>query len=141
MADMHHEIQIAASPDKIYEAIATVEGLRGWWTGDSIAEPRVGSTAEFGFYDRRFLFRMRIEELMPGKKVVWSCVGDHDEWQGTRLTWEILQRDGAIVLTFTHGDWRSTTSFFASCNTTWGMLMYRLKDYAEGKSPGPYWEK
>jgi len=69
MADMHHEIQIAASPDKIYDAIATVEGLRGWWTGDSIAEPRVGSTAKFGFYDRRFLFRMRIEELIPGKKV------------------------------------------------------------------------
>ncbi|MFQ5989817.1 MAG: SRPBCC domain-containing protein [Candidatus Methylomirabilales bacterium] len=141
MADMHHEIVIDASPEKVYDAIATQEGLRGWWTGDSVAEPRVGSIAEFGFYNRQFLFRMRVEELMPGKKVVWSCVGDHDEWKDTRLTWDISQRDGGTVLHFTHGNWRSTTRFFASCNSTWGMLMYRLKDYAEDNAPGPYWEK
>lgn len=141
MVEMHHEIQINASPQRVYDAIATQEGLRGWWTGDSTVEARVGSVAEFGFYDRKFLFRMRIEELTPGKRVVWSCIGDYDEWKGTRLTWDISQKDNATILYFVHGNWRSATRFFASCNSTWGMLMYRLKDYAEGKSPGPYWEK
>ena len=75
MTDMHHEIPINAAPEKVYEAIATQEGLRGWWTGDSAAEPRVGSVAEFGFYNRQFLFLMRIDELTPGKRVVWSCLG------------------------------------------------------------------
>lgn len=141
MAEMHHQIPIDASPEKVYEAIATQEGLRGWWTGDSIAEAQVGSVAEFGFYNRKFLFRMRIDELQPGKRVVWACIGDYDEWKGTRLTWEISRTDGTSILRFVHGDWHSTSSFFASCNSTWGMLMYRLKDYAEGKNPGPYWKE
>jgi len=36
MADMYHEIQINASPAKVYEAITTQKGLRGWWTGDGV---------------------------------------------------------------------------------------------------------
>ena len=52
MADLHHKIEIEASPEKVYEAITTAEGLRSWWTGDSVAEPRVGSIAEFGFFNR-----------------------------------------------------------------------------------------
>jgi hypothetical protein len=31
------------------------------------------------------------------------------------------------------------TDMVATCNSTWGELMYRLKDYAEGKNPGPLW--
>lgn len=141
MAEMHHEIPINAAPEKVYEAVATQNGLRGWWTADCVAEPRIGSVAEFGFYKRQIVFRMRIDELKPGKRVVWTCLGDYDEWKDTQLTWEIFQRDKATILRFAHGNWRSITDHFASCNSTWGMLMYRLKDYVEGKNPGPYWEK
>ncbi|MEE9181023.1 MAG: SRPBCC domain-containing protein [candidate division NC10 bacterium] len=141
MAEMHHQIPINTSPEKVYEAIATQKGLKGWWTGDSVAEPRVGSVAEFGFYNRKILFRMRIEELTPGKRVVWACIGEDDDWRGTRLTWDISQKDEKTFLHFIHGDWRSTSGHFALCNSTWGMLMYRLKDYVEGKDPGPYWKE
>jgi uncharacterized protein YndB with AHSA1/START domain len=139
MANMRHEVEIDAPPEKVFEAITTQAGLRGWWTADSMAEPRVGSVAVFGFYNRRLLFRMRIEKLTPGKKVVWTCLGENDEWKGTRLIWQISQKEGTTVLRFVHGDWRSISGYFAYCNSTWGMLMYRLKDYAEGKAPGPYY--
>jgi len=137
MADMYHEIQINASPTKVYEAITTQKGLRGWWTGDSVAEPKVGSVAEFGFSKRATLFRMCIAELIPEKRVIWECLGDFDEWIGTKLIWEIMADDDATKLRFTHGNWRSTDSWFATCNTTWGALMYRLKDYVMGKKTGP----
>jgi len=78
--------------------------------------------------------------LTPGKQVVWACLGDHDEWTGTRLTWDISRKDGATLLRFTHGNWRSTSGIFATCNTTWGELMYRLKNYVEGRNPGPRWK-
>lgn len=141
MPDLNHEVEINASPEKVYDAITTQKGLRSWWTGDSVAEPRVGSVAEFGFYKRAILFRMRIDVLTPGKRVVWACLGDHDEWKGTHLTWDISQKDGKSTLRFVHGGWRAASGFSASCNSTWGELMYRLKDYAEGKSPGPHWKE
>ena len=29
----------------------------------------------------------------------------------------------------------------ATCNSTWGELMYRLKDYVEGKNLAPHWRQ
>jgi uncharacterized protein YndB with AHSA1/START domain len=141
MAIMHHEILIGSEPEKLYEAIATPKGLRSWWTADSVAEPRVGSTAEFGFNKRALVFRMRVKTLTPAKRIVWSCTGNHREWKGTRLTWAISPKGRMTLLRLTHSNWRSATSFFASCNSTWGMLLYRLKDAVEGKRPGPYWKE
>jgi uncharacterized protein YndB with AHSA1/START domain len=31
MADIWHEITIAATPDKVYKAITEEEGLTSWW--------------------------------------------------------------------------------------------------------------
>ena len=138
MPDMHHEVWINTPPEKVYEAITTAEGLRGWWTDDLEADPRVGSTAEFGFNNRSTLFRMRIVELTPGKRVVWECLGDPDEWKGTRLSWEVSEKEGNTILNFVHANWSSTAGYFALCNSTWGELMHRMKAYLEGKEPGPH---
>ena len=139
MPDLMHQIPIAATPDRVYAAVATSAGLRGWWTADSNAEEKVGGKAEFGFAKRSVMFRMTVERLEPGKTVVWSCHGDQPEWAGTRLTWDISPEGGASMLRFTHGGWKAADDYFAMCNSTWGELMYRLKAYVEGANPGPHW--
>lgn len=139
MPDLNHQIPIAASPEKIYAALATSTGLKGWWTADSKADEQVGGKAEFGFDKRGMLFRMTIDKLEPGRKVVWRCHGDHPEWNGTTLTWTIAREDAGSTLRFTHSDWMSVSDFYAMCNSTWGELMYRLKAYVESGRPDPHW--
>ncbi len=87
------------------------------------------------------VFRMKVEKLEPGKLVVWSCQGEHPEWAGTTLTWNISNKGGITVLRFTHGGWKSVSDFFATCNSMWGELMYRLQGYLEGRNPGPHWRE
>ncbi len=140
MSEMRHFITIEATPKDVYAALTTDRGLRGWWTADSHIEPRVGGAAEFGFDERAAVFRMTVEELVPSKRVVWTCQGDPPEWAGTRLTWELEPGDGVTHLRFIQSGWREITDFVASCNSTWGELIYRLKDYLEGKNPGPRWK-
>ena len=141
MVDIRHQIPIDASPEKVYAALATQAGLRNWWTADTQADEKVGGKAEFGFSKRGMVFRMKIEKLEPGKQVVWSCHGDQPEWNGTTLTWNIANEDGATVLRFTQSGWKAMTDMCAICNSTWGELMYRLKGYLEGKNPGPHWRE
>ena len=47
MAEIKHQIPIDASPDKVYAALATPAGLRGWWTADVRADEKVDGKAEF----------------------------------------------------------------------------------------------
>jgi uncharacterized protein YndB with AHSA1/START domain len=141
MAELKHQIPISTTPAKVFAALATQAGLRGWWTADTAADEKAGGKAEFGFDKRQMVFRMRIEKLEPGKQVVWSCHGDHPEWNGTTLTWNIASEDGGTVLRMSHNGWKSVSEYCTSCNSAWGELIYRLKDYAEGKNPGPRWQK
>jgi len=139
MADLKHQIDIEASPEQVYAALATSQGLAGWWTADAHAEEGIGGKAEFGFNKRAAVYRMTISKLDPGKEVAWSCQGDNPKWAGTRLTWRITPEGDGSVLRFTHSAWKSASDFFAMCNSTWGELMYRLKGYLEGRAPGPRW--
>jgi uncharacterized protein YndB with AHSA1/START domain len=141
MPDLLHQIPVDALPEKIYGAIATQKGMRGWWTADTQMDEEVGGKAEFGFNQRQTVFRMKIEKLEPEKRVVMSCHGDHPEWDGTTLTWTMASENGATMLRFNHSGWKSVTDFFAICNTSWGELMHRLKDYVEGRNPGPHWNE
>jgi uncharacterized protein YndB with AHSA1/START domain len=141
MVDIRHQIPIAAAPEKVYAALATSTGLKGWWTVDSKADDRVGGKAEFGFDKRGMVFRMTVDKLEPCKEVVWSCDGDHPEWRGTTLTWTIAREDGGSTLRFTHGGWKSVSDFCAACNSTWGELMYRLKAYVESGRADPHWRE
>jgi uncharacterized protein YndB with AHSA1/START domain len=141
VAEIKHQINVKAAPEKVYAAIATQAGLRRWWTADTEADEKVGGKAEFGFDKRGTVFRMKIEKLDPGKRVVWSCHGDNPEWAGTVLTWELTPEDDDTTLRFTHSDWKAITDLCAICNSTWGELMYRLKNYVEGRNPGPLWKE
>jgi len=139
MAELRHQIPINAAPEKVYAALSTQAGLRGWWTLDATADEKVGGKAEFGFDNRQTIFRMKIEKLEPGKQVVWSCHGEQPEWIGTILTWDIRREGNITMLRFTQGEWKSMSEMYAMCNSSWGELVHRLRDYAEDKNPGPHW--
>jgi uncharacterized protein YndB with AHSA1/START domain len=139
MVDLHHTVPINAAPDRVFAAIATQEGMRGWWTRDTILEPKVGGKAEFGFDRRGAVFRMTIDELEPNRRVRMTCSGDPAEWAGTTLDWKIASTPEGATLSFVHGGWRNQTDFCSSCNSMWGRLMFRLKEFAETGTPSPQW--
>ena len=97
MVDLSHNVPINASPDKVYAAVATEAGMRSWWTNDTQMEERVGGNAVFGFNQRTVTFRMTIDGLEPGRRVVINCHGDPPDWNGTRLTFEIAAADGGTT--------------------------------------------
>lgn len=139
MPDLKHRILINASPQRVYQAVTTPEGLSGWWTED--AEQHEEGILLLGFYDRTTVYKMHIDNLEPARSVQWTCETGQ-EWEGTRLCFELEPAaNDSTILTFTHANWRVPSSFFYECNSTWGELMYRLKAYAEGNEPGPHFTK
>jgi uncharacterized protein YndB with AHSA1/START domain len=139
MADILHEITIAAPAAPVFDAVTSERGLKGWWTDDVRADAKSGTVAEFGFFGHTTVFRMRIDALAPASEVRWTCIGGPEDWIGTTVDFALSPgEDGGTTLSFKHGGWRQASSHFARCSTTWGLLMHRLKGYAEGKGVRPY---
>jgi uncharacterized protein YndB with AHSA1/START domain len=139
--DSLHEIPIHAAPTKVFEAWTTADGLRGWWT--AVAAVPGGADGEYvlSFDGGKVAFHFRVEEEVPGERVLWRGVegpGMPGEWVGTKIDARITSGgDGHTRLQFAHRGWRSAEGFYCVCNTTWGELMYRLRDWCEGHSRGP----
>jgi uncharacterized protein YndB with AHSA1/START domain len=134
-----HMVLIDADANTIYDAISTGKGLAGFWTKDSQADAKEGSIAKFGFGGPSL--EMRVDELKPGRLVRWSTHKGFDDWNGTRVTWEIRRvKDGSHEVWFTHEGWSKDLppADLASVNYTWGRVVGRLKKYSETGNPSPY---
>jgi uncharacterized protein YndB with AHSA1/START domain len=136
MADIRHNVAIKATPEKIYEAITTQEGLANWWAKQTTAKPEVGFVNVFTF--GKFRNEMKVTELVPSQKAAWECISSIDEWVGTKIVFDLEEKDGKTVLRFAQEGWRAVTDTFAGCNYDWALFMKSLKSYCETGTGDPH---
>ena len=60
------EIELSAPPARVYEAIATADGVRAWWTDGTFAE-EVGGVGRLSF--GHGWTELRVERLVPEREV------------------------------------------------------------------------
>jgi len=137
LKSIYHRLLIEAPAEKIYEALTTQEGLAGWWTPETIAEPEVGSISRFSFGPDYFK-EMRVETLQPYSKVKWLCLKAFEDWIGTKLTFELRPHARGTVLFFHHDGWKAYTPEFASCTYDWALFFRSLKLLCETGKGQPY---
>lgn len=143
MVDILHRVGIKAPVSKVYTALATVEGIGGWWTRETSGTSKVGETVRVRFAapDGTELGSMTMEvvALEPDKKVHWRFRAGPDEWIGTDATFD-LYRDGEYtIVLFGHRNWREAVEFTAHCSMKWATFLLSLRELAEtGKGkPSP----
>jgi uncharacterized protein YndB with AHSA1/START domain len=137
MASIKHLLMIKTSPEKVYKALTSTEGLRGWWTLEAKTDERVDGIAEFKF-DVQYYIKMKIVKLVPNNIVVWECIKGDKEWIGTTFLFGLEEKEGDTVLKFTHSNWKEETDFFASCNYHWGYYLRSVKLFCETGKGTPF---
>ncbi len=134
MPDIQHLVFIKSTPEKIYEAISTQQGIASWWSIYNNAKAEVGSTYHISF-GGGYYKEIKVTELVPGKKVVWQILDAHPEWLNTTVLFHINMGINSAELRFNHAGWKEYTDMFAQCNHHWGVYLQNLKIFTEtGKS-------
>jgi uncharacterized protein YndB with AHSA1/START domain len=137
---------IAAAPAKIYQALTTAEGQRGWWTTDCEVGKKVGEEAAFRFNPMSggggtMEVRFRIDTLVPNEAVEWTCVGQQNnpEWQGTRIAFRLRSAgNGKTTLDFAHSGFAARSAVYEACTKGWTYFIESLKKYAETGTGTPH---
>ena len=135
MPDIMHTLKIHMSPDRVYQALTTADGIRNWWTRDAAIDPKVGGTGEFGFYGRRFVAKVRIEALEEPSLVRWKVT--NSAWQGDLIEFDVRPEATHTRLSFVHRGWAQADRGYASASTRWGFYLFSLKQYLETGSGTP----
>ena len=132
------------TPVQVFNAINNV---RGWWS-----EEIEGSTDklndEFSYhYEDVHRSKIKITELVPGKKVVWLVLEnyfkfteDTKEWTGNKIFFEITEKDNKTLLRFTQEGLVPQYECYEICQGAWTTYiqqsLYSLIITGKGKPNG-----
>lgn len=124
-SDFTITLLLEETPEKVFSAINNV---RGWWTGEPGVEGNTGKlNDEFTYrYKDLHYSKQRITELIPGKKVVWlitdsklDFIKDKSEWTGTKITFEISEKNSETQIRFTHIGLVPGIECYHDCSKAW----------------------
>ena len=130
METIAHQVWINAGKEKVYDAVTTSDGLSKWWIKDCTIRQEIGFVNVFrmGGEDHDL---MLILDLKRNEYVEWECVNENGLWTNTRLSFEIIEKQGVCVLNFKHSRWPEMTEFFTICNFHWARHLLMLKALCE----------
>ena len=109
MVDIIHRIGIKAPAAKVYEALATAQGVAGWWTRETTGTAKVGGKVNVRFHkDGNEIGQMDFEmtSLDPDREVRWRILAGPPEWVGTDVTFQLTQDGDMTIVVFGHRGWK-----------------------------------
>ncbi|MFG1842051.1 SRPBCC domain-containing protein [Micromonospora sp. NPDC049175] len=130
MVDILHQVGVVAPLDAVYQAVATPEGVAGWWSVDTTGKSEVGGRLAVRFGDDPG-FDLEILELDPAGRVRWRVTDGPTEWIGTEIGWRLDERGDFTIVQFTHEGWREPTELMHQCSTKWATFLLSLKALVE----------
>jgi uncharacterized protein YndB with AHSA1/START domain len=96
---------IRAPRERVFDAIATIDGPRHWWTTEVTGSATTDGELRFGFAGLDEQMVMRVTASQWPSAVQWSCVEHtrNNEWTGTLLEFRLASRGpGESELEFRH---------------------------------------
>jgi Activator of Hsp90 ATPase homolog 1-like protein len=134
-------ILVDKTPDEAFNAINNVPE---WWTGEPGVEgstDKLGDEFTYRYKDLHYS-KQKITELIPGKKIVWlitdsklNFIKDKSEWTGTRISFEISEKNNKTQIRFTHVGLVPGIECYSDCSNAWGQYIQQslLKLITTGK--------
>jgi uncharacterized protein YndB with AHSA1/START domain len=127
--------------ERVFDAVATLEGLRGWWTPLVQGTPTAGGDVRFDFEGMEEHIVMHVERAARPSSVEWTCVvhTSLEDWAGTRVLFEMAPRGpGGCDLTFRHLGLTPALDCFDDCELGWEHFLGSLVAYVDHGEGRPF---
>lgn len=132
MPSIIHRLGMKAPIEKVYQAIATADGVANWWTTETSGLSEVGKHLEMKFFAPEGTlmgaFQMEVMRLEPNRAVQWKVKNGPPDWVGTELHFHLKKEGDFVILQFAHKDWQESTESMAHCSMKWAIFLLSLRD-------------
>ena len=132
---------VLAPRERVFDAIGTLDGPRGWWTPLVTGSAARGGELRFEFEGLDETIVMRVDVAQRPSAVHWSCLehSGHPEWVGTKLAFNIVERGPEkCVLRFRHIGLVPELQCYGVCKRGWDSFLPSIVAYVELGEGSPY---
>lgn len=138
MSEIVQELTIEATPERVFQALTTPDGIAVWWSNLVTAEPEVGAFTEVRFESG--IMKMEITDLEVGKKAHWKVRLSPHDWEGSTITWDLTPiSEGTRLLFGQHNLTVGATGYsIEETRAGWDYFLVSLKSYLETGKGTPY---
>lgn len=137
MPDIFHTFFVKAPAERVFQAIATPQGLDSWWTKSCSGKPLEGETYGLGF-GPDYQWKAVAIQVIPNKEFELQIIESDDDWKGTRICFVLQSKDGGTEVRFHHTGWREPNEHYRISCYCWAMYLRLLKRHAEHGEFVPY---
>lgn len=130
MVDILHRIGIRADVAAVYDALATRDGVAGWWTSGATGDGSAGGRLELPFAAPE-PYVVEVVDAVPGEHVRWRVLEGPPEWVGTHVDFGLSRPGEQTVVLFRHEGWAEPVEFMHHCSTKWAAYLFSLRDLVE----------
>jgi len=138
MAAIVEERTIAATPERVFNALTQQDEIVQWWANEAQVKPEVGSLGEFRFKPPAGTLQFEVAELKAGERVHWISRQGPPQWAGTSVTWQLTPTQNGTSVRLTHDGFAQVDKAYEQTRRNWQYFLDSLKSYLEtGKgTPG-----
>ncbi len=132
---------VRASRERVFNALTTLAGLRGWWTTRVSGSATGGGEVRFEFEGLDEYIVMRVDVATRPSLVRWTCVvhTELSEWDGTTLTFDLFgDAAAACELNFKHIGLTPKLNCYNDCKLGWEYFLASLVSYVENGQGTPF---
>lgn len=137
MKTIQHELHINAPVARVYDAIATADGISSWWDPQTPKQTDRGLVLEHNPGPEHGIVQLRVVDRVPNKRIEWECVSRHpasspaSAWTGTHFIFELSGDDGATDVDFRQTGYDEHSAFFNANRDAWAGVLQNLKRVVE----------
>jgi uncharacterized protein YndB with AHSA1/START domain len=142
MADILHDLPIAASAARVFEAVSTPAGLDRWWSLRAEGWPGRGAVFALDFGPGHDHWRAQVTEYAPSHTFELELVEAMPDWVGTRVRFELEPASDANTrLRFAHLGWPHASEHYRVSSFCWAMYLRLLRRNVETGEVVPYQQR
>lgn len=137
MPDIHHRFSTSVSTGVLFRGVSTSKGLDAWWTLASRGEAALGTDWDLDFGPEHH-WKARVTACEPPHLFELQLVQAQEDWQGTRVRFELEATGARTLLRFAHIGWPEANEHYLASNTCWALYLRLLIKHLEGAPVVPY---
>ena len=137
--DYRSELELDAPRERVFDALATLAGVRGWWTTLVSGNAELEGVLRLRFRGMDEHIDLRVSRLQRPSELEWMVI-EHsslEEWDGTRIQFRLSARgENACTLSFHHAGLSPRLMCYEDCEAGWDRFLdslARLVERGKGK--------